>query len=109
MNFFSVFVLTYGFMLASMAVMASWLFRSSGAPLWTKVGLPVIAVALACVTPLEVNPMMGLPVTVSVKALPDRARLIAFLAHDEAQLVDLWLLCDRGPPKSYETRLDDRM
>lgn len=109
MTFFSAFVLSYGLMLASMAVMASWLFRSSSAPLWTKVGLPAITVALACVTPLEVNPMMGLPVTASVKDLPDRAELVAFLPHDEAKLVDLWLRRGEDPPRSYETRLDEKM
>ena len=109
MTFFSAFVLTFGLLLASMAVMASWLFRFSGAPLWAKVGLPMLVVALACVTPLEVNPMMGLPVTASLKALPERAQLIAFLPHDEAQAVDLWLRCDDGPPRSYETTLDERM
>ncbi|HKN27740.1 MAG TPA: hypothetical protein VJY34_07590 [Roseiarcus sp.] len=109
MTFFSTFVLTYGFMLVTMAVMASWLFRSSSAPLWAKVGLPILIVALACVTPLEVNPMMGLPVTASPQALPERAQLIAFVPHDEAKLVDLWLRCDEGPPRSYETQLDERM
>lgn len=109
MTFFSKFVLTYGLMLASIAVMASWLFRLSSAPLWAKVGLPILVVALACVTPLEVNPMMGLPVTASLQSLPDRAQLIAFLPHDEAHLVDLWLRCDEGPPRSYETQVDERM
>ncbi len=109
MTFFSTFVLTFGLMLASMAVMAAWLFRSASAPIWAKVGLPVFIVALACVAPIEVNPMMGLPVSISVEALPDRAQLIAFLPHDEAKLVDLWLRCDDGPPRSYETRLDERM
>jgi len=61
------------------------------------------------VTPLEVNPMMGLPVTASLQSLPDRAQLIAFLPHDEAHLVDLWLRCDEGPPRSYETQVDERM
>ena len=46
-TFFSTFVLTFGFMLASMAVMASWLFRSSSAPLYAKVGLSVLVVAAA--------------------------------------------------------------
>ena len=53
--------------------------------------------------------MMGFPVTVSLEALPDRAQLVAFLPHDEAKLVDLWLRCDEGPPRSYETTLDERM
>ena len=109
MTFFSTFAVTFGLMLAAMTVMASWLFRSSNAPLFAKVGLPVLIVAAACVTPLEVNPMMGLPVTASLAALPDRAQLVAFLPHDDANLVDLWLRCDGGPPRSYETRLDERM
>jgi hypothetical protein len=108
-TFFSTFVLTYGLMLAGMTVMASWLFRSSTAPMWAKIGLPILVVAGACVTPLEVNPMMGLPVTASLKALPDRAQLIAFVPHDEAQLVDLWLRCGEGPPRAYETQLDEQM
>jgi hypothetical protein len=109
MTFFSTFVLAYGLLLASMAVMAAWLFRSSMAPLWAKVGLPLLAVAVASVAPLEVDPMMGFPVTVSVEALPDRAQLVSFLAHDEADLVDLWLRCGEAPPRAYETRLDERM
>ncbi len=109
MTFFSTFAVTFGLMLAAMTVMASWLFRSSNAPLFAKVGLPLLIVAAACVTPLEVNPMMGLPVTASLAALPDRAQLVAFLPHDDANLVDLWLRCDGGPPRSYETRLDERM
>jgi hypothetical protein len=109
MTFFSAFTLTFGLMLALMAVMAAWLFRSSSAPLWAKVGLPILVVALACVTPLEVNPMMGLPITAAVETLPDRAQLIAFLPHDETQVVDLWLSCDQGLPRAYETRLDERM
>jgi hypothetical protein len=108
-TFFSTFVLTYGVMLAGMAVMASWLFRSSNAPLWAKVGLPILIVAGACVTPLEVNSMMGLPITASMQALPDHAQLVAFLPHDEEKLVDLWLRCDEGPPRAYETQLDERM
>jgi hypothetical protein len=108
-DFFSAFVLAYGALLAAIAVMASWLFRSSGAPLWAKIALPSLVVALACLAPLEVNPMMGLPVTASMKDLPDHAQLIAFLPHDESHLVDLWLRCGEDPPRSYETRLDERM
>ena len=85
MTFFSTFALTYGAMLAAMAVMAAWLFRSASAPLSAKVGLPMLVVALGCVTPLEVNPMMGLPVTASIEALPERAELVAFVPHDESE------------------------
>jgi hypothetical protein len=31
------------------------------------------------------------------------------LGVNEAKLVDLWLRCDDGPPRSYETTLDERM
>jgi hypothetical protein len=51
----------------------------------------------------------GLPVTTTVESLPDRAQLVAFVPYDEAQLVDHWLRCADGPPRSYETRLDQRM
>ena len=78
-------------------------------PLWAKAALPILAVALACAAPLEVDPMMGFPVTVSVETLPDRAQLIAFVPHDEAELVDLWLRCGEEPPRAFETRLDERM
>ena len=109
MSFFSQFALTFGSMLMLAAVMAGWLFRSSSAPLLYKLVMPTLFVGLACAAPLEVNSMMGLPVSTSVNALPDKAELLAFLRHDEKHLVDLWLLAGVGPPRSYETRLDDKM
>ena len=90
------FVLTFGFMLASMAVMASWLFRSSGAPLYAKVGLSVWLCA-ACVTPLEVNPMMGLPVTASLQSPARPGATVAFLPHDEAKTRRSLAALRRGP------------
>ena len=109
MTFFSQFALTFGLILTLTAVIAGWVFRSSTAPLLAKLLLPTTLVGLACAAPLEVNPMLGLPVSVSIKSLPDEAELLAFLPHDERHLVDLWLLAGDGPPRSYETTLDESL
>ena len=108
MTFFNVFVLQFGLLLALIATIAAWLFRTSGAPLIAKLALPVILTALACVAPLQVNSMMGLPVTASFDALPDSAELVAFVANDDARSVDMWLISS-GPPRAYEAALDEQM
>ena len=109
MNFFVQFALTFGLMLGLTAVIAGWVFRSSTAPLVYKVVLPTVLMGAACAAPFMISPMMGLPVSASLGSLPDKAELLAFLPHDETHLVDLWLLSDQGPPRSYETRLDEKM
>lgn len=91
MNFFSAFVVSFGAFLVLAAVLASWLFRTSGAPLVARIALPAILVALACYAPVAVNSMLGLPVTASIAALPDHAELVAFVPHDKEHMVDLWL------------------
>ena len=106
MTFFSTFVLTYGLLLASMAVIAAWVFRSSMAPLWAKVWFCRSSRRGRLRGAVRSDPMLGFPVSVSVAALPERAQLLAFLPHDEGCLVDLWLLSGDGPPRAYETRLD---
>jgi len=108
-TFFAQFALTFGLMLGLTAVIAGWVFRSSTAPLVYKVVLPTVLMGAACAAPFMISPMMGLPVPVSMGSLPDKAELLAFLPHDETHLVDLWLLSDQGPPRSYETRLDEKM
>jgi len=113
MTFFSAFALSFGLMLALMATIAAWLFRTSGAPLIAKLAIPTLLVALACYAPGAVNAMLGLPMTASFAALPDRAELVAFVAHDEEGIVDLWLRPSTGSgqaiPRAYETPLDDRL
>lgn len=109
MTFFSTFTLTFGAMLALIALMAAWLFRTASAPLAAKLVVPVLLVALACSAPFEVNSMMGLPITASVNALPEKAELVAFVSRDDDKVVDLWLRSGDTPPRSYETRLDARM
>jgi hypothetical protein len=108
MTFLSAFVLSFGAMLALTAIVAAWLFRTTPAPLWLKLILPAALVALACYAPGTVNAMLGLPVTASFDELPDRAELVAFVAHDEKGVADLWLR-DSEIPRAYEVALDPTM
>ena len=98
------FVLELGGVLAAVAWISAWLFRSTSAPLALKLALPAAAVSLACWAPLQVGAMMGLPVVASLAALPDKVQLIAFLPHDEDKLVDLWLMTE-AVPRAYEVPL----
>ena len=91
MNFFSVFAASLGSMLLMTAIIGSWLFRFSTAPLIAKIAVPALIVALACVTPYQVNAMLGLPISAPPASLPAYAELIASVAHDDDLLVDLWL------------------
>ena len=98
------FVLALGGVLAAVAWISAWLFRSTSAPFALKLALPAAAVSLACWAPLQVGAMMGLPVVTSLAALPDKVQLVAFLPHDEAKTVVLWLLAD-VEPRAYEVPL----
>jgi hypothetical protein len=102
---FTSFALSFGALLALMALVAAWLFRTTSAPLWTKVALPSLAVALGCYAPFAVSGMMGFPVSATFEDLPDRAELIAFVPHDAEKRVDLWLKV-ADAPRAYETQLD---
>ncbi len=102
------FVVAFGALLTLMGVIAAWLFRTAAAPLSAKIILPVLAVSLGWYAPFAVSKMMGFPVTASMAELPDRAELVAFVAHDEDKVVDLWLP-DGDTPRAYETKLTPRM
>jgi hypothetical protein len=108
-NFFSAFAASFGSMLLMAALIASWLFRSSAAPLVAKIAVPALIVALACVTPYQVNAMLGFPISVPLATLPGRAELIAFVARDNDARVDLWLRQGDAPPRAFETTLDDKL
>jgi hypothetical protein len=108
-NFFSAFAASFGCMLLMIALIGSWLFRSSGAPLTTKVIVPTLLVALACVTPYKVNSLLGFPISAPPATLPAHAELIAFATVDDDRRVDLWLRQSDAPPRAYETVLDDKL
>jgi hypothetical protein len=108
-SFFSAFAASFGSMLLMAALMASWLFRSSGAPLVAKLAVPALIVALACATPYQVNPMLGFPISAQLAMLPPRAELIAFVVQDNDVRVDLWLRQGNAPPRSYEITLDNNL
>jgi hypothetical protein len=87
-NFFSAFAASFGSMLLMTALISSWLFSSSTAPLIAKIAVPALIVALACATPYQVNAMLGLPILAPPATLPANAELIAFVSHDDDPLVD---------------------
>jgi hypothetical protein len=109
MSFFSAFAASFGSMLLLAALIASWLFRSSGAPLFAKIAVPTVIVVLACATPYQVNTMLGFPVSAPLAILPTHAELIAFVAQDDRARADLWLRQGDAPPRAYETTLDDKL
>lgn len=110
MTVFSAFALSFGALLALMAVVASWLFRTTGAPMAIKIVIPLLAVTLACYTPFEVNTLLGYPANVNFRDLPETAELVAYFPQDEAGRVDLWLRLDpNSPPRAFETRLTSGM
>jgi hypothetical protein len=102
---FTSFALSFGSLLVLVALIAAWLLRTTSAPLWIKVALPSLAVALGCYAPFAVSGMMGYPVSVAFEELPDRAELIAFVPYDADKRVDLWLKV-ADAPRAYETQLD---
>jgi hypothetical protein len=108
-NFFSAFTVSFGLLLVLLTAMASWTFRTADAPFIAKLIVPASIFTLACATPNAVNSLLGFPVTVAFAALPDRAALVAFVAHDKEQLVDLWLRQGDAAPRAYETPLDGNM
>jgi hypothetical protein len=108
-TFFSAFGVSFGLLLVLMAAMASWTFRTANAPLIAKLVIPASVFTLACSTPNAMNSLLGFPVTVAFAALPDRAVLVAFVAHDREGMVDLWLRQGDAPPRAYETPLDENM
>ena len=108
MSQFAAFALSFGAFLAATALTAAWLFRTTPAPLSLKIILPSLMMALACYAPYSVASMMGYPVSVSAASLPDRAELVAFVAHDDDGRVDLWLRTSDAP-RAYDTVLTAEM
>jgi hypothetical protein len=53
--------------------------------------------------------MLGLPISAPPATLPAYAELIAFVAHDDDPLVDLWLRQRNAPPRAYETTLNSKL
>jgi hypothetical protein len=109
LNFLSAFVASFGSMLLMAALIASWLFRSSAAPLIAKIAIPAVIVALACITPYQVNGMLGFPFFTPLGTLPARVELIAFVAQNDDTRVDLWLRQGNASPRAYQTVLDNKL
>ncbi len=108
MTDFASFALSFGVLLALMALIAAWLFRTASAPFWAKVAIPSLAVALGCYAPFAVSGMMGFPIPVRFTELPDHAELVAFVPRNDEKRVDLWLRNGEAP-RAYETALTEQM
>jgi hypothetical protein len=108
MTDFASFTVSFGSLLALMTLIAAWLFRTASAPLWAKVAVPSLAVALGCYAPFAVSGMMGFPVPVGFDELPDHAELVAFAPRDAEKRVDLWLRTSQAP-RAYEAALTEQM
>lgn len=102
---FAAFAISSGSLLLLAALIASWLFRSSSAPLAAQLCVPILIVALACITPYQVNSMLGFPTS---QTPPEQAELIAYVPHDQDNRVDLWLRIG-ATPRAYEATLDDKL
>jgi hypothetical protein len=109
MTFFSQFAVSSGLALVGAAVIVAWVFRTTAAPLWQRLVVPAVTVAACAYSPFAVNSMMGLPVSVTISDLPDRATLIAFKPADGEKRVDLWLSCCGLPPRAYEVELGPQL
>jgi hypothetical protein len=108
-SFLSAFAASFGSMLLMAALIASWIFRSSSAPLIVKMTVPTLIVVLACATPYQVNTMLGFPISAPPATMPTHAELVAFVLEDGEARVDLWLRQGDAPPRAYETTLDDKL
>jgi hypothetical protein len=95
MSNFIPFLLTFGIELVALALLVSWIFRTTKAPVATKIFLPLAVVGFAILTPFQVRPLMGLPVE-------------AFWPDDEAGRVDLWIL-DAGATRAYKVPIDEKL
>ena len=109
MSCFNAFALSFGLLLVGLTLIAAWIFRTAAAPMVAKLALPALLVALGCLTPHEINSMLGMPKMSALAALPDRAELIAFVAHDNDKRADLWLSVADAPPRAYEVDIDEAM
>ena len=109
MTIFATFTVPFGLLLVLGVTVAAWIFLTSTAPLFVKLVVPSALLVLACETPYAVSCLLGFPVPASLPSMPESAELVAFVAHDESHLVDLWLRQGNGEPRAYETVLDESM
>jgi hypothetical protein len=91
------FILSLGAFLLLSAAVSGWLFRTTAAPLYVKLAVPALAVALACWTPWQVSALMGFPLETTFASLPPKAELIAYFPYDDDKRVDLWLRVGQQP------------
>ena len=102
------FALVTACVLAALAVMAGLVFRHAREPLASRLALPAIAVAGACLIPYAANTVAGFPSAALLTDLPACFTLAAFVAGDENEIVDLWVE-EGGTPRSYAVALSPQL
>jgi hypothetical protein len=88
----SPFHLYVGLMYAALALMAGWTFRASGAPLWAKLAMPVLLVALAGGTSLVQYQSRDMPVEATWDDLPGKCFDIAAFVPITDEIVHVWFV-----------------
>ena len=109
MTLFNSFVGTFGLLLLFTTGVSAWVYRSSTAPIGAKLIVPACLVLLAVLTPFRVLTLMGYPMPASMRDMPQRAELLAFLPYDDDKRVDLWLREGNAQPRAYDIELTDAM
>ena len=105
MNFLP-FALTTSALFAGLVVIAAWVFRTSNAPLAVKIALPGLLLALGLASPWHFAAMLGRPVPIAARDLPNGATMIAFQMLDGDTRADLWLR-EGASTRAYEITVGD--
>lgn len=80
-----------GLSAAVIALAASWAWRSSIAPLWARLVLPLAAVGAACCVPWLDAAMADAERVTTLDAMPPCFAVLAIRAHDAEGTVSLWI------------------
>jgi hypothetical protein len=89
-------------------VIGAWTFRSSSAPIWAKIALPVAMMALGISAPWKVDALLGMPRRAVCEDLPKSFELVGFSANDQEHRAYLWIKTG-AEPVSYDVPLGKGM
>lgn len=107
MSAFASFAVAIGSLFCGLVVIATWTFRTSAAPLWVKIALPVLLTGAAVYAPFAFRDQLGRPIPSTLAEMPERINLLAFKPVDSEKRVDLWI-DEGGATRAYEIPLDKK-
>lgn len=102
------FVSSASALLAAMVVISAFTLRATNAPLWSKVVIPMMMMALAFYVPTRINGLLGSPQKVTCEQLPKSFYIVSFVSSDDAEIADLFTRTS-GSTRTYEVSLDAGM